>query len=52
MAVKFLQISHKPNFDREPDCFIGKPMNRRFQRYIVGMEILSIFYARVEYVSV
>jgi len=27
-------------------------MNRQFQRYIVHMEILSTYHARVEYISV
>jgi len=36
----------------ELDCICGKPMKRRFQRYIVCMEILSTFHARVEYISV
>ena len=40
------------NFDLKPDYFFGKPMNRRFKRYIVRTEILSTFHARVEYISV
>jgi len=54
ITVIFLQISREPNFDLEAsDIFgIGKPMNRRFQRYTVRTEVLSTFHARVEYISV
>jgi len=48
----FLQVFRKPNFDLEPDYFVGKPLNIRFHLYIVSTEILSTFRARVEYISV
>jgi len=38
-----------PDIDIEPDYFLGRPTNRRFQRYIVYTKILSNFHARVEY---
>ena len=50
MTVTFLQISDKPQLHSpEPDYFFGRPMNRRFQWYIVHIEIQSTFHARGEY---
>ena len=40
-----------PDIHLELDCIFGKPMNRRFQRYIVHMQ-LSTCHAPVEYISV
>jgi len=51
-AVTFLQIFHTPNIDLELDCIFGKPVKRRFQRYIVHTEILSTFHAQVKCISV
>jgi len=43
ITVTFLQISHKPQLRSQ------KPMNRRFQQYIVHSEILSTFHTQVKY---
>jgi len=48
--LTFLQIFHKPQL-RPRTYFFRRPINRRFQRCIVCTEIMSIFHAQVEYVS-
>jgi len=50
--LHFSKFLVNPNFSLEPGYFFGKQMNRHFQRYIVRMEILSTFHARVEYIFV
>jgi len=40
--LHFLQFSHKPNFDLEPDYF-GKPLNRRFKWYIAVQKYCQLF---------
>jgi len=50
-TVTFLQIFHKPQIDLELYCIFRKPMKRRFQRYIVRMEIMSTFHVWVVHIS-
>jgi len=52
MLLHFCIFLINPNIDLELDCIFGKPMNRRFQVYIVYTGILSTFHARIEYISV
>jgi len=52
MALHFCTFLLNPHFDLEPDYIVRKPMNHRFQRYIVHTEISSTFHARVKYISV
>jgi len=40
-----------PHCDLEPDFIIRKQMKHRFQRYIVHMEMFSIFHTRFKYIS-
>jgi len=47
MLLRFCIFLLNLKIDLELDCIIGKPMNDRFQRYIVRMEILLTFYTRV-----
>jgi len=49
MVLHFCTFLLNPHFDLEPDHIVRKPIKRRFQRYIVRMEIFSTFHARVEY---
>jgi len=52
LTVTFLYISPQPHFDLEPDYIARKPLQQRFQLYIVHREILSSFHTRVEYIYV
>ena len=52
LGLHFCQLLSNFTIDLELEYIIGKPMKRRFQRYIVRTEILSTFHARVEYLSV
>jgi len=55
--LRVLSVKHlctfllNPHFDLEPDYIIRKPMQHRFQLYILRREILSIFHTRVEYIT-
>jgi len=42
--LHFCKFLIKPSFNLEPDYFFGEPMNRRFQWYMVCMEMLSPFH--------
>ena len=46
-TVTFLPIALEPSIDLELEYIFRKPMEHRFQRYIVRKEMLSIFHARV-----
>jgi len=50
--LHFCKFLVKSNIDLELNCIFGKPIKCRFQRFIVRVEILSSFHARVEYISV
>jgi len=41
--LHFCKFLTNPNIDLELDCIFGKPMKRRFQWYIVHMEIFQPF---------
>jgi len=50
--LHFCQLLSNPSIDLKLEYNFGKPMKRRFQRFIVHVEILSTFHARVKYISV
>jgi len=50
--LHFCQLLSNYSIDLELEYIFEKPMKHRFQQYIVRMEILSTFHARVEYISV
>jgi len=52
MLLHFCTFLLKPNIDLELDYIHRKPMNCRFQQYILHTEILTTFHARVKFISV
>ena len=51
LTVTFVYISAQPHFDLELDYITRKPMQHRFQLYILRREILSTFHTRVKYIT-